>query len=187
MSNVNTISNNKSLIKEDVMNTPTPVSTLSVITKPRSSFSLGDILGYTRRYTCLTIRANYYSFCNMVRSLRYIPYKGMHKYIGWNPRNWARDEAKYLLESRINKALTGEWKSWLECKYNGDYFISHMIDEIYENHLQMEYIRMTDAEIQNRIFAYGIAFMRQNEYDEANIIYWANGFCSMVGLPLYNY
>lgn len=187
MSNVNTISNNKSFIKEDVMNTPTPVSTLSVVTKPRSSFSLGDILGYTRRHACLTIRANYYSFCNMVRSLRYIPYKKMHKYIGWDPKNWARDEAKYLLESRINKALTGEWKSWLECKYNGGYFISHMIDEIYENHLQMEYIRMTDAEIQNRIFAYGIAFMRQNEYDETNIIYWADGFCSMVGLPLYNY
>lgn len=185
MSTIKSILNNKSLNKEDVMNTPTPIPTLSVITKPRSSFSLGDILGYARRYTCLTIRANYYSFRNMVRSLRYIPHKEMHKYIKWDPRNWARDEAKYLLESRINKALTGEWKSWHNCRYNNDYFISHMIDEIYENHLQMEYIRMTDAEIQNRIFAYGIAFMRQYEYDETNIIYWANGFCSMVDIPLY--
>lgn len=183
MSNVNTISNNKSLIKEDVMNTPT----LDVVTKPRSSFSLGDTLEYTRRHTCLTIRANYYSFRNMVRSLRYIPYKEMHKYMGWDPRNWARDEAKYLLESRINKALTGEWKGWLECKYNGDYFISHMIDDIYENHLQMEYIRMTDAEIQNRILAYGIAFEIQYEYGDLNIASWAKGFCSMVNLPLYNY
>lgn len=186
MSNVNTISNNKSLVKEDVMNTPT--STLSVITKPRSSFSLGDILGYARRYTCLTIRANYYSFCNMVRSLRYIPYKELHKYMGWEPRNWARDEAKYLLESRINKALTGKWKGWLECSYNNDYFIRHMIEDIYENHLQMEYIRMTDAEIQNRILAYGIAFMIQNEYgSEGNIAAWAKSFCSMVNLPLYNF